>query len=51
MSRYRALLSPIKIRNLSIRNRLFTGVLDTLAVRWMQSRHVAYRVEELESGE
>jgi hypothetical protein len=34
-----------------IRNRLFTGVLDTLAVRWMQSRHVAYRVEELESGE
>jgi len=34
-----------------IRNRLLTGVLDTLAVRWMQSRHVAYRVEELESGE
>jgi dolichol-phosphate mannosyltransferase len=34
-----------------IRNRLFTGVLDTLAVRWIQSRHVAYRVEELESGE
>lgn len=39
------------ISKYGIRNRLFTGVLDTLAVRWMQSRHVAYRVEELESGE
>jgi len=34
-----------------IGNRLFTGIVDTLAVRWMQSRHVTYRVDELESGE
>ena len=34
-----------------IGNRLFTGIVDTLAVRWMQSRHVAYRADELESGE
>jgi glycosyltransferase involved in cell wall biosynthesis len=32
-----------------IGNRLFVGIADTLAVRWMQSRHVAYKVEKLES--
>lgn len=34
-----------------IANRLFAGIVDTLAVRWMQSRHVAYRIDEPESGE
>lgn len=34
-----------------IGNRFFTGIVDTLAVRWMQSRHVTYRADELESGE
>jgi glycosyltransferase involved in cell wall biosynthesis len=34
-----------------IRNRLFTGLVDVLAVRWMQSRHVRCRVEELEPGD
>jgi dolichol-phosphate mannosyltransferase len=33
-----------------IGNRMFRGLVDTLAVRWMQSRHVSYRVEEPESG-
>jgi len=32
-------------------NRLFVGFLDTLAVRWIQSRFVAYRVEEFERRE
>jgi dolichol-phosphate mannosyltransferase len=34
-----------------IANRLFVGIADVLAVRWMQSRHVTHRVDELESGE
>jgi len=34
-----------------IGNRLFVGLVDTLAVRWMQRRYVAYRAEEIESGE
>jgi glycosyltransferase involved in cell wall biosynthesis len=34
-----------------IGNRLFVGVVDVLAVRWMQSRTVVYRVEEHESAE
>lgn len=34
-----------------IKNRLFVGIADVLAVRWMQSRHARYRVDELESGE
>jgi dolichol-phosphate mannosyltransferase len=33
-----------------IGNRMFRGLVDTLAVRWMQSRHVTYHVEEPESG-
>lgn len=32
-------------------NRLFVGLLDTLAVRWIQSRFVAYRAEEFEKRE
>jgi dolichol-phosphate mannosyltransferase len=34
-----------------IGNRLFVGLVDVLAVRWMQSRSVVYRVEEHESAE
>jgi dolichol-phosphate mannosyltransferase len=34
-----------------IGNRLFVGLVDVLAVRWMQSRTVVYRVEEHESAE
>jgi glycosyltransferase involved in cell wall biosynthesis len=29
-----------------IRNRLFVGIKDLLAVRWMQSRHIRYTVKE-----
>jgi dolichol-phosphate mannosyltransferase len=34
-----------------ISNRLFTGIVDTIAVRWMLSRNIRYRVDEPESGE
>lgn len=34
-----------------VRNRLFVGLVDTLAVRWIQSRFVAYRAEEFEKSE
>ncbi|MDH5306018.1 MAG: glycosyltransferase family 2 protein [Myxococcales bacterium] len=34
-----------------IGNRLLTGIVDTLAVCWMQRRFVRYRVDEIESGE
>jgi dolichol-phosphate mannosyltransferase len=34
-----------------IRNRLFTGLVDVFAVRWMQSRALRYRAEELGPSE
>jgi dolichol-phosphate mannosyltransferase len=30
-----------------IRNRLFTGLVDVFAVRWMQRRALRYRAREL----
>jgi dolichol-phosphate mannosyltransferase len=33
-----------------IRNRLFTGLVDVFAVRWMQRRALRYRAREIEPG-
>jgi glycosyltransferase involved in cell wall biosynthesis len=33
-----------------ILDRLFVGIADCFGVRWLKSRHVAYRVRELSSG-
>jgi dolichol-phosphate mannosyltransferase len=32
-----------------VRNRLFVGLVDLLAVRWMQSRQLRYRSREIEA--
>jgi glycosyltransferase involved in cell wall biosynthesis len=32
-----------------VRNRLFVGIKDLLAVRWMQSRHIRYTIKECSS--
>jgi len=34
-----------------IANRLFAGLVDVFAVRWMKSRHLGYRVRELKASE
>ena len=34
-----------------ILDRLFVGIADCFGVRWLKSRHVAYRVRELSSGD